>query len=270
MPGCDPAAEPEVGSQTASPATADPAASESSAELQVPEQFEPPVEGSEELLILSGNSFGPPVEKLAKMFEKKTGIKSAISYGGSEDLLPQVKIGKTGDVFITHTPYMQYAKDANAMLRWIHVGYVAPVLVVRKGNPKKLAKFEDLAKPGIQVLLPNPEFSTCGEMVFTLLEKKGIKAPVLKNVGNAMFRSHGDIGAKMKLEAGDAAMMWNGVAHTFLDAVDIIPTEYEYENEIQVGVIGLSYTEKKDLVEQFLKFVEEEGKAVFQEFGYVK
>jgi len=224
----------------------------------------------EELTILCGSSFAPPIGKLAKMFEDETGVKSVISFGGSEDLLPQVKLGKTGDIFVTHHPYMQYTEDAKAMLRWIHVGYVAPVLVVQKGNPKKLKSINDLAGSDLQVLLPNPEYSTCGEMVFALLDKKGIKDAVLKNVGNAMFRSHSDIGNQMKLGSGDAAMMWNGVAHNYLDAVDIVPTPYEYDNEIRVGVIGLSYSKKTSLVEQFLAFIDDHGKAVFEEFGYVK
>lgn len=223
-----------------------------------------------EILVLCGTSFGPPMEKLLEMFKKETGVNAVISFGGSEDLLPQVKIGRIGDVFITHDPYMKYTKDEKAMLRWIHVGYVAPALVVKKGNPKRLKRFEDLARPGLRVLLPNPQYSTCGEMVFGLMEKKGIKDAVMKNVGNAMFRSHADIGNKMKLGAGDAAIMWKGVAHNYRDALDIVPCPYEYDEEIRVGVIGLSYTKNKAEVERFLKFVEKHGKAVFEEFGYVK
>lgn len=225
---------------------------------------------NDEIMVLCGTSFGPPTEKLIEMFKKETGVKAVISFGGSEDLLPQVKIGRVGDVFITHDPYMKYTKDEGAMLRWIHVGHVAPALVVKKGNPKKLKRFEDLARPGLRVLLPNPDYSTCGEMVFGLMKKKGNKEAVLKNVGNAMFRSHADIGNKMKLGAGDAAIMWKGVAHNYRDAIEIVPYPYEYDEEIRVGVIGLSYTKNKAEVERFLKFVDKHGKAVFKEFGYVK
>ena len=64
--------------------------------------------------------------------------------------------------------------------------------------------------------------------------------------------------------------MWNGVAHNFLDAIEIVPGPYEYDQEVRVGVIGLSYSQKKDLVEAFLKFAEQNGEQVFTEFGYVK
>jgi molybdate transport system substrate-binding protein len=225
---------------------------------------------SDEIVVLCGTSFVPPVEKLAKQYEEATGRKITLSMGGSEDLLPQVKTHAAGDLFVTHDPYMDETEKAGAMLRWVQVGHLAPALVVAKGNPKKIERLEDLARPGLNVILPNPEFATCGKLVVSLLEKKGVKDAVMANVGNRLFRSHSQIGNNMKLGHGDAAIMWNGVAHNYLDALEIVPTPYEYDTETRVGVIGLSYSKNKDQVEQFLKYVEEHGRAVFTEFGYVK
>jgi len=155
-------------------------------------------------------------------------------------------------------------------LRAEQVGFVAPVLVVRKGNPAGVKSIEDLAKPGVRVALPNPEFATCGEMLFALLEKKGIKEPVVKNAGNALFRTHSLIGNALNLGTRDAGVMWNGIAHNFLDAIEIVPTSYEYDKVIGVWVIGLKYSEKRQLVEKFLDFCRSDGKMIFAEFGYVK
>lgn len=223
-----------------------------------------------EILVLCGGSFRPPMEKLAKAFEQETGVKVHLSFGQSEDLLPQVKIGKTGNVFVTHDPYLDYVKDAGALLRGEQVGFLVPVLVVRKGNPAGVKSIEGLAKPGVKVALPNPDFSTCGQMLFALLEKKGIKQAVADNAGNAVFRSHSEIGNALKLATRDAGVMWNGVAHNFLDALEIVPTPYEYDTIIKVWVMGLSYSSNKQLVEKFLDFCCTNGKAVFGEFGYVR
>jgi len=222
------------------------------------------------ITILCGSSFRPPMEKLTKMYEKETGGKTELSFGGSEDHLPNVKAKIAGDVYVTHWPFQQYTKDADALLRDVEVGFLAPVLVVPKGNPKNIKSIEDLAKPDLQVLLTNPEFSTCGEMTFALLEKKKIKEPVLKNVGNAMFKHHSEIGNKMKLGFGDAGIMWNGVANNFKDAIDVVPVPYEYDEEIRVSVMGLSYTKQPEKVQKFLDFAEAHGPEVFKEFGYVK
>jgi molybdate transport system substrate-binding protein len=224
----------------------------------------------EPLTILCGSSFRPPMEKLCAMYAEETGGQTELSFGGSEDHLPNVQTKAAGDIYVTHSPFQQYTADADALLREVPVGFLAPVLVVQKGNPKEIASIDDLAKPGIQVLLTNPEFSTCGEMTFALLEKKGIKEAVLENVGNAMFKHHSEIGNKLKLGLGDAGIMWNGVANNFLDAIEIVPAPYEYDDEITVSVMGLSYTKQPEQVQAFLDFVEAHGKPVFEEFGYVK
>ena len=222
------------------------------------------------ILILCGSSFRPPMEKLTELYEEETGDKTEMSFGGSEDHLPNVKAKLVGDVYVTHTPFQQYTKEADALLRDVEVGFLAPVLVVPKGNPKGIKSIDDLAKPDLQVLLTNPEFSTCGEMTDKLLEKKGIKEAVLKNVGNAMFKHHSEIGNKLKMGFGDAGIMWNGVASNFLDAIEIVPVPYEYDNEIHVSVMGLSYTKHPERLQRFLDFAEKHGPEVFKEFGYVK
>jgi len=226
------------------------------------------------LEVLCGGSFREPMEKLADLFEKETGMHVVLSFGQSEDLLPHVKLHERGDIFVTHDPYVEYTKEAgpsgSALLRWVAVGTLAPVLVVVKGNPKGLTRLEDLARPGVTVCLPNPEFSTCGEMVFALLEKKGIKDAVLANAGNALFRAHAEVASAVSLGHRDAGVMWNGVAHNWLDKLDVVPTPYEYDQEIRVAVIGLSYSRQTELVTRFLDFTDRRGGSVFREYGYAR
>jgi len=222
-----------------------------------------------EIEVLCGGSFRPPMEKVAQEFEEKTGCRATLVFGQSEDHLPKVKMHAIGDVFVSHDPFIEYTEDAEAMGRYVTVGYVCPVLVVKKGNPEGIETIEDLVRSGLRVVLPNPEFSTCGKMVFELLEKKGIKDEVLANVGNAQVRSHSDVGKQIKLGHRDAGIMWNGMANNWLDAIEIVSAPNEYE-EIRVAVMGLSYSKRQEKVEEFLKFAETRGKEIFAEFGYVK
>ncbi len=225
---------------------------------------------SAELMVLCGSSFVKPMEKLCTEFAAETGIKTATSIGGSEDHLPHVKLHEKGDLYVTHDPYLDYTRDANALDGHVHVGFVAPVLVVQEGNPKGIKSIEDLTNPELEVALTDPEFSTAGEMVFALLEKKGIKDEVLKNVENRLVRQHADLGNLLKTETVDAGIMWNGVAHTFRDSVDVVKTPYEYDKEIRVHIISLSYTEHPEALDKFMEFAKKRGKTIFTEFGYVK
>jgi len=230
----------------------------------------PSTETGPPLQILCGGSFRPPMERLAELFEQQSGHSVELVFGQSEDHLPHVKLKAAGDVFVSHDPYMEYTEQADALTRYVAVGFVAPVLVTAKGNPMQVNTVDDLAREGLRVVLPNPDFSTCGEMVAALLEKKGIADAVSANVGNALVRSHSEVASMIKLGSRDAGIMWNGVAHNWLDDIEIVAGEYEYDEEIRVGVMGLSYSRQPEVVEELLKFVEEHGTDVFAEFGYVK
>jgi len=224
----------------------------------------------QELVLLCGSSFVPPAEQLCSQFKAQTGIEIARTVGGSEDFLPLIKAGRKGDIFITHDPYLDYVADANALADHVQVGFVAPVLAVAKGNPKGLTSIEDLTRPGLKVALTDPQYSTCGEMVFELLEKKGIKEKVLKNVENRLTKGHSTLGTFLKTQAVDAVIMWNGVAQTFGDDLEIVPTPYEYDKEIRVHIIGLSYSQQPELLKQFIGFARNRGPEIFAEHGYVK
>ena len=225
---------------------------------------------SNDLMILCGSSFQSPMEELVAQYEKETGKRAVLVIGGSEDHLPKVKLKQHGDLFVTHSPYQEYTEKADALAREVPVGFLAPALVVKKGNPHEIEKFEDLARPGLKVILPNPKYATCGEMVFALMEKKGIKDKVLENVGNALVRSHDQVAENLKLEHRDVGIMWNGKIYNWRDDIEVVPIDYEYDMEVKVSVMGLSYSDKQEQISEFLDFVEEHGPTVFEKFGYIK
>ncbi len=223
-----------------------------------------------EVVILAGSSFIPPTEQLIAEFTEKTGVSAVYTTGGSEDLLPHVKARQRGDIFITHDPYLDYTKEAGSCSDHVHVGFVAPVLAVQKGNPKGIKRIDDLTRDGLKVALSDPKYSTCGEMVRDLLREKGIYDAVMKNVGNRLTKGHSNLGNLLKTQTVDAVLMWNGVANTFKEHLDIVRTPYEYSSQMKVHVIGLSYSKQPEAVRQFVEFVRERGEAVFSEHGYVK
>ncbi len=224
----------------------------------------------QELVLLCGSSFVPPTEQLCSEFAAKTGIEIVTTVAGSEDFLPLVKAGRKGDILVTHDPYLDYVADANALAEHVQVGFVAPVLAVQTGNPKGLASIEDLIRPGLKVALTDPQYSTCGEMVFALLDKKGIKEAVMKNVENRLTKGHSNLGNFLQTGTVDAVIMWNGVAHTFSNSLEIIRTPYEYDEEIRVHIIGLSYSKEAESLKKFIEFARNRGPEIFAKHGYVK
>ncbi len=229
-----------------------------------------PARQAAKLTILCGGSFRPPMEELSQAFSRETGIATELSFGQSEDLLPAVRARRAGDVFISHDPYRDYVAKAGSLLSAAQVGYVAPVLVVPKGNPAGVKSLEDLARPGVKVALPDPMYSTCGEMLAKLLERKGLKEKVTANADGAIFRSHSETGTALKLGQRQAGVMWNGVAHDFREALEVVPTPYEYDETIRVWVMGLGYTKHEAEVARLVEFAEKEGPTIFAKYGYTK
>jgi molybdate transport system substrate-binding protein len=236
--------------------------------LALPACGKPPADGG--IVVLCGGSFRPPVERLAQAFEAEQGIPVTLSFGQSEDLLPQVKLKAHGDVFITHDPFEQYVREAGALRRSAVVGHVAPVVVVPKGNPKGVKGFADLARPGLRVALPNPEYSTAGKMVEERLTAGGLKAAVHANAANALLRTHAEVANVVKIGSRDAGIIWNGLAHNWRDALEVVPEPYAYRDSIRVTVMGLGYSRRPGMVDAFVDFAAVRGEAIFREFGYVK
>lgn len=229
-----------------------------------------PEGAQKELVVLCGSSFVKPTEQLCSQFTAETGVNVVTTVGGSEELLPLVKVGRKGDVLITHDPYLDYVAQAGVLGEHIEVGFVAPVLAVQKGNPRGIKSMEDLARPGLKVAITDPQYSTCGEMVFALLGKKGIKEAVMKNVENRLTKGHSTLGNFLKTQAADAVIIWNGVAHTFSDSLEVIRTPYEYDRDVRVHIIGLSYSSRPQALKTFIEFARSKGPAIFAEHGYVK
>ncbi len=226
-----------------------------------------------ELLLLSGSSFIKPATRLADEFKAKTGIVIVCSTGESEDLLPQVKAKQNGDIFVTHDPYLDYVKDAGSLSDAAHVGYVAPVVCVAKGNEelkKNINKVDDILDLDMKFAMSNPAYSTCGEIVRDYFKKKGKWEALKEKIGNRMMKGHNRLGTLLKTRAVDCVIMWNGVAHNFKDANEIVPLPYAYDREVRVHVMSLSYSDHQDQLARFIAFVKDRGPAVFKEYGYVK
>jgi sulfate transport system substrate-binding protein len=109
--------------------------------------------------------------------------------------------------------------------------YSTVVYLVRKGNPKQIKTWDDLAKPGVQVIIPNPKTSGNGRYTFlaawgSVLKKGGNEAQARELVGkifkNVPILDAGGRGATTTFtqrEIGDVLI-------TFENEVNLVRTEF--------------------------------------------
>jgi molybdate transport system substrate-binding protein len=222
---------------------------------------------SDSLFIYCGSSMSKPIQEIGDKFKGKFGAEVEYTFGGSETLLPQIELTRKGDIFVCHDPYADLLAEKGLLEENRVVGYLAPVLIVPKGNPKGIKSLEDLARPGLRVALGDPRFQTCAQMVHEKLREKDIEDAVMRNVV-LESRSHQELGNALKLGTADAAVVWNFIAALNSDVLDAIWTEDKYP-EIKVHICLLSCSKKKELGRKFLEFASsEESKELFRRYGY--
>jgi sulfate/thiosulfate-binding protein len=123
--------------------------------------------GGDKLTLVAYSTPREAYEQLIPAFQKTEagkGVSFSQSYGSSGDQSRAIQNGLAGDVVaLSLEPDMSKLVDAGLVAKdWNageHKGMVTDsvvVLVVRKGNPKNIRTWDDLVKPGIEVIEPNP------------------------------------------------------------------------------------------------------------------
>ena len=123
--------------------------------------------GGDKLTLVAYSTPREAYEALIPAFQKTDagkGVSFSQSYGASGDQARAVQSGLAGDVVaFSLEPDMTklvddglVAKDWNANQYKGMVTDSVVVFVTRKGNPKNIKTWDDLVKPGIEVITPNP------------------------------------------------------------------------------------------------------------------
>jgi sulfate transport system substrate-binding protein len=185
----------------------------------------------------------------ARYWQKKTGQKVTVkqSHGGSGKQARSVIDGLDADVV---TLALAYDIDAIAEKGLIKPGWQKElphnsspytstiVFLVRKGNPKKIKNWDDLVKPGVSVITPNPKTSGgarwnyLAAWGFALHQKGGNEAKarefvtkLFKNVPVLDSGARGSTNTFVQRGQGDVLLAWENEA--FLAINELGPDKFE-------------------------------------------
>lgn len=190
------------------------------------------------LRVLCGSSMAAPVQEVGRQFADAYQVPVEYDLGGSETLLPRILAGAPGDVFVCHDPFEAKLKAAGRWADAVVVGYLEPVLAVRPGNPKGIRALADLARPGLQIGLGDPRYSTCGELFVQALREQGLDERVMQNV-SLQARSHAEVANGLVVGPLDAVVVWNFVLPLYRGKLEAVPVGIEYPTT-RVTVLGLT------------------------------
>ncbi len=228
------------------------------------------------LMVFAGAASKPPLEEAAKAFEKKTGVKVDLIFGGSGIVLSQMILTKKGDIYFPgSSDYMELAKEKGVVYPETEriVVYLVPAINVPRGNPKNIKSLKDLAKPGVRVAIANPDGVCVGGYAVEIIEKNFTpkeKAQFRKNLVNYL-ESCEKTATAVALGTVDAVVGWEVFEHwnpQRIQTIKLKPSEI-----VRIGYIPIAvskFTKNRELAEKFINFIRsDEGKAIFRKYGYL-
>ncbi len=208
-----------------------------------------------------------PVDHLAKAYQEETGAEIQLQYGGTGTLLSQIALAGRGDLFI--------AADAQAMEAALAKGLVReviplvrqyPVVAVAAGNPKRIARFDDLLRDDVKVALGNPEAASIGKAT---QRGAGDRWEDLQAHAAVMKPTVTEIASDLKVGAVDAAIVWNSTVPQFAGLEAVRLPEFDAQSDVvKVGILTASKDPTAAL--RFARYLAapEKGGAAFHARGF--
>ncbi len=234
------------------------------------------------LLVYVGGTMRPAMEELIKLYQARTGQPVQIDYADSGQLLVKIELTRRGDIYVAHDPYLGELMEKGLGDRGWTVASLTPVIVVQKGNPKDIRGFRDLAKPGLRLIIPDPQYATTGVIAAHMATKAGISQEMTQNIVTRT-RGGSEAANAVCLGTADAAIVWNAVAHLRLDKLSVVPIEEGFVvkdvvttpsgqvelDYVRVNVATLKASKVLPGARRFAEFlVSEEGRAVWLSYGF--
>ncbi len=228
-----------------------------------------------ELTIFAGAASKPATEEVVKTFERKEGVKVNITFGGSGFVLSQMSLAKQGDIYFPgSSDYMEIAKKKGLVFPESerYVVYLVPAINVQKGNPRNVRSLKDLARPGVNVAIANPEGVCVGLYAVETIEKnlsQAERAALKKNIVN-YTESCEKTATAISLKAVDAVIGWRVFQYWDPSRIETVALK---KNEVtRVGYIPIAistFTKQRALAQKFIDFIlSDEGRAVFKKYHY--
>jgi molybdate transport system substrate-binding protein len=227
------------------------------------------------LLAYVGAASKPPTEEAAALYERKTGTKVKLIFGGSGYVLSQMKLAREGDIYFPgSSDYMEKAKrdgDVFADSERIIV-YLVSAINVQKGNPQQVATLKDLTRPGLKVAIANPEGVCVGAYAVEIIEQhltSEERQALRRNLIN-YTESCEKTATAISLKMADAVIGWSVFEHWDPERIETVRLSKEQIPRIGYIPVAISrFTTHRAAAQDFIDFLAgPEGREVYARHHY--
>jgi molybdate transport system substrate-binding protein len=209
-----------------------------------------------------------------KLYEQKTGCNIAYTGAFAAALGKSLLGSARTEVFAPRVPALaKELKSQGKMLHFKPLCFTKYVLITSKGNPSGIKGIEDLARPGVRVVLSPNASPPGGSAVTAILTKAGVFEGAQKNavvMGDCVQR----VVPHVISGKGDVALVELRLTRMqqFVGKVDIIeiPEKFFPPKPIPFVIGVMKWAKNRDLAEDYVKFViSGKGQSFFEAAGFV-
>lgn len=231
------------------------------------------------LTVFAAASLTESFGELGKLFEEQhPGVTVVFNFAGSQQLVQQLAQDAPADVFASaNNPQMQAAVDAGRVDAGSPQTFVRNLLVVvtPADNPGGLNSLQDLARPGLKLVLAAPEVPV-GQYAQQFLEQAGqdpsfgpdFVAGVTQNVVSYEENVRAVL-SKVSLGEADAGIVYATDAASAGDAVRTLPIPDALNVVAAYPLAPVTDSAQAELAAQFIALVlSPEGQAVLARYGF--
>ncbi|MBC8355159.1 MAG: molybdate ABC transporter substrate-binding protein [Planctomycetes bacterium] len=200
--------------------------------------------GTSELLMYCAAGMRYPMEQIAGKYEAEYGIRINLQYGGSNTLLNQLEVNKSGDLYLAgDASYIRLAEEKGLTSEAFPLALMKPVIAVQAGNPKGIRSIEDLSREDVKVALGDPDAAAVGKKVRKLLSASGHWAALEPRVTESgVFKpTVNEVANAVKLGSVDAGIIWDSTVAQYSELAAIEVSELDAGiASIETSVVSFS------------------------------
>ena len=228
----------------------------------------------EPLIVYAAAGLRPPLEVIVTDFERESGIRVELRFGGSETILSGVeaslKTPQPADLFLpADDSYIEVAHREGLVNGGIPVARMYAVAAFRPGFPKPASDctWADLTAPGVRLALANPDVAAIGKLTRDRLSPDRWKALEARTV--VLTATVSEVANAVQLGSADAGLIWEPLARQYPTlGIARLPELAPVTAEVQVAAVKAS--KRPDEADRFVRFLTDpnKGQTRLREFGY--
>lgn len=221
------------------------------------------------LVVLCAASNQRVMEVIRADYEAEFGIPIQVQYGTSQAVLASAEISKSGDLYLpADDSFLKIARERGLSEADYPLATMRAVVAIAQGNPKQIARLDDLLREDVRVCLANPEGAAIGKLVREVLSRSGQWDSLTERT--AVFKTTvTEVATDVKLRAVDAGIVYDAVLHDFpdLEAVSIPELDSAVSH---FGVTILKSSTQPQQAAHFARYLSASDKGLkrYAEYGF--